>query len=57
MPAWKKRYFAVMLSICAIMNLTLAPVIWAADKPNILRIMGDDKGWFNLGSYSQGITA
>jgi hypothetical protein len=57
MPAWKKQYFAVVLSICAIMNLTLAPVICAADKPNILVIMGDDIGWFNLGSYNQGITA
>ena len=28
----------------------------AADKkPNILVIMGDDIGWFNLGSYNQGI--
>jgi hypothetical protein len=24
-------------------------------KPNILVIMGDDMGWFNLGSYNQGI--
>ena len=28
----------------------------AADKkPNIIVIMGDDIGWFNLGSYNQGI--
>jgi hypothetical protein len=28
----------------------------AADKkPNILVIMGDDIGWFNVGSYNQGI--
>ncbi|HTV39215.1 MAG TPA: arylsulfatase [Candidatus Sulfotelmatobacter sp.] len=26
-------------------------------KPNILVIMGDDIGWFNLGSYNQGIMA
>src|SRR6516162_4637289 len=24
-------------------------------QPNILVIMGDDVGWFNLGSYNQGI--
>jgi arylsulfatase A-like enzyme len=24
-------------------------------KPNILVIVGDDIGWFNLGSYNQGI--
>lgn len=27
----------------------------SAKKPNILVIMGDDIGWFNLGSYNQGI--
>ena len=27
----------------------------AADKPNILVIMGDDVGWFNIGAYNQGI--
>ena len=27
----------------------------AAGKPNILVIMGDDVGWFNIGAYHQGI--
>src|ERR1700749_847123 len=26
-------------------------------KPNILFIMGDDVGWFNIGAYHQGIMA
>ena len=26
-----------------------------ARKPNILVIMGDDVGWFNIGAYSRGI--
>ena len=27
----------------------------ASSKPNILVIMGDDVGWFNIGAYHQGI--
>jgi len=27
----------------------------AGKKPNILVIMGDDVGWFNIGAYHQGI--
>ncbi|MGA7430404.1 MAG: arylsulfatase, partial [Xanthobacteraceae bacterium] len=27
----------------------------AGAKPNILVIMGDDVGWFNIGAYHQGI--
>ena len=26
-------------------------------KPNIIFIMGDDIGWFNIGAYHQGIMA
>ena len=33
-----------------------SPVV-AADKPNIVFIMGDDIGWFNIGAYHQGIMA
>ncbi len=34
----------------------LAPAAIAADKqPNILVIMGDDVGWFNVGAYHRGI--
>jgi arylsulfatase A-like enzyme len=29
----------------------------AGQKPNILFIMGDDVGWFNIGAYHQGIMA
>ena len=28
-----------------------------AQKPNILFIMGDDIGWFNIGAYNRGIMA
>ena len=32
-----------------------APAGQPAKKPNILVIMGDDVGWFNIGAYHQGI--
>jgi arylsulfatase A-like enzyme len=34
---------------------TSSPV--SGDKPNILFIMGDDIGWFNVGAYNRGIMA
>jgi arylsulfatase A-like enzyme len=33
----------------------VAPAQAADKKPNILFIMGDDVGWFNIGAYHQGI--
>ena len=32
-----------------------APAAAQEKKPNILVIMGDDVGWFNIGAYHQGI--
>ena len=34
-----------------------APAPTAGSKPNIVVIMGDDIGWFNIGAYHQGIMA
>jgi arylsulfatase A-like enzyme len=42
----------------ALLLLGLASVVipaLAQQKPNILVIMGDDVGWFNIGAYHQGI--
>ena len=45
------RYMLALLAV-----VILAPVTNAADKkPNILFIMGDDVGWFNVEPYHQGI--
>ena len=42
----------------AIVGLSIAHTAWAQDKkPNIVFIMGDDIGWFNIGAYHQGIMA
>lgn len=34
-----------------------APIPASGSKPNIIVIMGDDIGWFNIGAYNQGIMA
>jgi arylsulfatase A-like enzyme len=43
------------LTLLAAMALFVAPTRAAAKPPNILVIMGDDVGWFNIGAYHQGI--
>jgi len=46
----------VILVLLAMLALTVGPAA-AQQKPNILFIMGDDIGWFNLGAYHQGMMA
>src|SRR5271163_2756273 len=56
MQSWRSRFLVIALLIGAIIGLSSARAAWAQDqKPNILVIMGDDVGWFNVGAYSQGI--
>jgi len=47
------------LALAAAFALCLVPSLScparADDKPNILVIMGDDVGWFNIGAYHRGI--
>src|SRR5262245_41471639 len=52
----------VVTSLLAVSNATAttkdaarAPQAAGAKPPNILVIMGDDIGWFNIGAYHQGI--
>jgi len=47
-----------LLLLCAVTVFAMACMACAAvaaDKPNIVVIMGDDVGWFNIGAYHQGI--
>src|SRR5215207_4324536 len=55
----RKKFTSLGLGV-----LSAAAVFWGsftsvhaqqAQKPNILVIMGDDVGWFNVGAYNQGI--
>ena len=56
MHGWKNRLFAIALIVGAFIGLSAAHTAWAQDKkPNILVIMGDDVGWFNIGAYHRGI--
>jgi Sulfatase len=53
----KKLPSSVLLALVTSVSLMCAVVAsQAADKkPNIVFIMGDDVGWFNVGAYHQGI--
>src|SRR5208337_3355840 len=45
---------SVLIATAALM-CTAAPLQAQEKKPNILVIMGDDIGWFNIGAYHRGI--
>jgi arylsulfatase A-like enzyme len=49
------RTWVVLIAVAAALAWMAAPAIAADKKPNILVIMGDDIGWFNIGAYHQGI--
>jgi arylsulfatase len=43
------------LALLAVLTMAPSPASAQGKKPNILVIMGDDVGWFNLGAYHRGI--
>jgi len=45
------------LAILAFLPVLASPASAQTGKPNIVVIMGDDVGWFNIGAYSQGMMA
>jgi len=52
-----------MRRMVATLGILLTALVWATGptaaqtKPNIIMIMGDDVGWFNIGAYHQGMMA
>ena len=56
---FKKRLACALVSALGFGSLALYPTVTLAQtkQPNIVVIMGDDIGWFNLGAYHQGIMA
>jgi arylsulfatase len=55
---WRSVHVAqAALLIVALLHAPVVHAAAAAKRPNILVIMGDDIGWFNIGAYHQGIMA
>jgi arylsulfatase A-like enzyme len=50
-----RRIIVLGIAVVTSVSLFAAPTWAASKKPNILVIMGDDVGWFNIGAYHQGI--
>ena len=48
---------ALVAALVAALVLLTSSFAAAQAKPNIIFIMGDDIGWFNIGAYNQGIMA
>src|SRR5262245_23057675 len=50
-----QRITLSILAALAVMLFAGAQAVAQQRRPNILVIMGDDVGWFNIGAYHQGI--
>ena len=53
----KKKTFFMMFAFMVAFGLTLGPAFAANKKPNIVVIMGDDIGMWNIGAYHRGLMA
>jgi arylsulfatase len=49
------RSMLIVLTLLASLVGWSGPAVAQPQKPNIIFIMGDDIGWFNIGAYHQGI--
>ena len=51
----KKISLGLSAALIAVCSANAPASAQQQSKPNILVIMGDDVGWFNIGAYHQGI--
>lgn len=49
------KIFLFVPASVSIVVVTAMPAAAQEKKPNILVIMGDDVGWFNIGAYHRGM--
>src|SRR2546429_347744 len=52
-----RKLFSVAIAAALALSLFAASSVWAQSKPNILVIMGDDIGMWNIGAYHRGLMA
>lgn len=55
MHQWKSALALACALVAGVIAFIANPLYAADKKPNIIVIMGDDVGWFNIGAYHQGI--
>lgn len=53
--SWSKRRLGLSACFAIAMAAGIPAAAQEQQKPNILVIMGDDVGWFNIGAYNQGM--
>jgi arylsulfatase len=55
MSGMKRTCFGLLALFAAVTCASAPAAAQQQQKPNILVIMGDDVGWFNIGAYHRGI--
>jgi arylsulfatase len=55
MSVTRTIWLGLLASLAAVTIASVPAAAQQQQKPNILVIMGDDVGWFNIGAYHQGI--
>ncbi len=57
MSVKNRTFVSALFVLLAALGWVVIPATAQEKKPNIIFIMGDDIGWFNIGAYHQGIMA